>query len=760
MIVTASLLLAACGGGGGGGGSSPSVVPTTTGSASQTSTAKLSTSGSTTVTLPAIATGYSANVTLPSSTPAGNATLTLAATDPSGASLASSARITQAIGGSLSALAYLTIVPAANLTFANLPSMTFVLPAGFSAAGNSLYLAYNPGNTAGGWQTLAGPATVNAGTVVFTPSAATVTLFANTTYAFALFSTSQTLQSANEFSCPSSTSARAFGSTQPAAGADATLRRPFKQKIQFNATGGALTTLAVNYDRSTAASSLSTIQSRESSAGASFVRSFDYPKLNFTQRLVTVPSATAAQAEATLRAQPGVQSVAVAGARRFRTAATAPYVTNDPYFVGFPGSVPSGAFYSTSYHEGNQTPGQWNMWDIGLPYAFAYSTAADNNANIANASALGSSSIKIAIIDTGVDASHPELASKVVSQHCFITENGSTSTGSYAIDEDGHGTDVAGIAAAAGNNGLGFVGAGGNTTIMAYRVFPTPDDSCASGSSADQCGANTADIASAIDDAVANGANIISMSLGGDNCGTGQGYYSNGDSAPDEGAAVANAIAHNVIVVAASGNSGTQGVTAPGCDTGVIAVGATSLADGTPTGTSAYTSSLAGGATSTHLVEYVASYSQYGSPGANLRNASAWGIVAPGGDPADSESSGTPDDLHWIEDIWTSTPFGGQADVNFAGNCQPDLNSSTGSDCRTLIAGTSMATPHVAGVAALILAVTGGSSSPYQSPSAMKQLLCTTADDISDTHQGCGRVNAYTAMATVLHDPSPPTPVP
>ena len=72
-------------------------------------------------------------------------------------------------------------------------------------------------------------------------------------------------------------------------------------------------------------------------------------------------------------------------------------------------------------------------------------------------------------------------------------------------------------------------------------------------------------------------------------------------------------------------------------------------------------------------------------------------------------------------------------------------------NCRTLIAGTSMATPHIAGAAALILSV----NSTYASPSAMFHLLCTTADNISDPHQGCGRLNVYRAMATALGDPTP-----
>jgi len=63
-----------------------------------------------------------------------------------------------------------------------------------------------------------------------------------------------------------------------------------------------------------------------------------------------------------------------------------------------------------------------------------------------------------------------------------------------------------------------------------------------------------------------------------------------------------------------------------------------------------------------------------------------------------------------------------------------------------------MAAPHVAGAAALILSV----NPAYRSSAKMKQLLCSTADDINDSREGCGRLNVYRAMAVALGDPSPP----
>ena len=225
----------------------------------------------------------------------------------------------------------------------------------------------------------------------------------------------------------------------------------------------------MSYNRTIAASNARLIAGREQATGASLVQAFDYPNQNTTMRVVSIPTAKLAATESLLRAQSGVQSIAVTGERRYHAGSTA-VTTNDPYFVGFAGG-------NAQYHEASQIPGQWDMWAIGLPNAYGYSQL-PNGTGIANVNALGSSSVKIAIIDTGEDASHPELNSKIPYQKCFITNAAGTaqSTGNFSTDEDGHGTDVSGIAAATTGNGLGFTGAGGKTVIYGYRVFPTPDD--------------------------------------------------------------------------------------------------------------------------------------------------------------------------------------------------------------------------------------------------------------------------------------------
>ncbi len=510
------------------------------------------------------------------------------------------------------------------------------------------------------------------------------------------------------------------------------------------------TMLAVTYSSATASRGADAIARTESSAGVHLVRTLTFSHIGRVTHLVAVASPSQlASAEAALKRQTGVLSVSPTGFRRRPTSVNAAYWPNDPYFDGFSaaqntaaGNPAPSTFEALPYAESQIVPGQWDMHAIRLEHAFEYSQSGNGSGVTQNVGALGDPAVKVAIIDTGEDPNHPELSSKIKYQRCFITSaDGNTqSTSDFETDPDGHGTDVAGLAAADTNNGLGFTGAGGNVSIYGYRVYPTPADDCANDNNNDnQCGASTVDIASAIEDAVAQHVNVISMSLGGDECTNGK------DDDTTEGNAVADAIAAKVVVVAAAGNSYGPPLEAPGCDTGVIAAGATSLADGLPNG------SGVNAGTSSAPVEYVATYTDYGSPGETLRSASAWGIVAPGGDPVSDTDT---DDLHWIEDIWTTTPYMASSnDTSFQGNCSPDYASSGTVDCRTLIAGTSMATPTVAGVAALILSATGGSTSAYQSPTAMKTLLCQTADDISDPNQGCGRINAYRAMAKALGDP-------
>jgi subtilisin family serine protease len=362
---------------------------------------------------------------------------------------------------------------------------------------------------------------------------------------------------------------------------------------------------------------------------------------------------------------------------------------NDPYYNGFaPANVPP-------LYTATGTPGQWDLHVICAANAWGYGNA--NTTGSTFAGALGGN-VKIAIVDTGADLTHPDLAGRVVYAESVL--NGVVTPGLAGMhDNDGHGTNVAGIAAASGNNGFGFAGVAYAAPLMIFKVFPDPP--CGTGG----CSANGADVGKAITDAVAQGARVISLSLGA--------------SGPDtaEESAVAQAIASGVVVVAASGNESTPTLDFPAADPNVIAVGASSLDD----------------SNTANIVESVASYSNFDSSNPN------WGVVAPGGDPSGNTDG---DDLHWIENIYSSTTGSG----NF---CSTDRAGAAG-DCRILIAGTSQATPHVSGAVALMLSVNG-----LLTPVSVKSVLCATARNISNAKQGCGRLDVYRAMARTVNDPNP-----
>lgn len=155
----------------------------------------------------------------------------------------------------------------------------------------------------------------------------------------------------------------------------------------------------------------------------------------------------------------------------------------------------------------------------------------------------GSSSVIVAVIDTGVDYTHPDLAAAMWVA-TSATFNGSPRPSNYHgwdfADDDGdtypvnyyHGTHVAGTIGAIGNNSIGVPGVAYGVQIMSLKVFSDKGG-----------GASDADIISAINYAVENGAHIINMSLGG--------------SGPEDTVlttAVANAVSAGVLIVVAAGN--------------------------------------------------------------------------------------------------------------------------------------------------------------------------------------------------------------
>ncbi|MGB0134847.1 S8 family peptidase [Dokdonella sp.] len=109
--------------------------------------------------------------------------------------------------------------------------------------------------------------------------------------------------------------------------------------------------------------------------------------------------------------------------------------------------------------------------------------------------------IRIALIDTSVDAAHPDLHGRIVTQRDFVDLP--------TRELDRHATEVAGVIAAVANNGIGIVGVSPGVTIYSYRACWPVD----SGGSAARC--NSFTLAQALAAAIDSDAQIINLSLGG-----------------------------------------------------------------------------------------------------------------------------------------------------------------------------------------------------------------------------------------------------
>ncbi|MBP7216795.1 MAG: S8 family serine peptidase [Candidatus Omnitrophica bacterium] len=303
----------------------------------------------------------------------------------------------------------------------------------------------------------------------------------------------------------------------------------------------------------------------------------------------------------------------------------------------------------------------------------------------------GNSTIVIAIIDTGVKYTHEDLSTKIwrdgqnhpgkdfvniatqdwiAAGYQLVTGEDYTTVDFDPSDKDGHGTHCAGIAGAAASNGRGVAGVCHNCKIMPLRAgFSIIDPEGYPAGSLDEYA-----IAQAIQFAADNGAHVISMSFG------------SSDDMTLVSDAIAYAASKNKVLVAASGNEGSNLTIYPAAYPNVIAVGATDIND------------------------VITTYSSFGS----------WvDIAAPGG------GATTADD--WILSTFIEDPdYPGYPEYQFG-------------------VGTSMACPYVAGVAGLIL-----SENPALSAGGVSSILTSSSDDKGtvgkDNYYGYGRVNVYKAM--------------
>ncbi len=164
----------------------------------------------------------------------------------------------------------------------------------------------------------------------------------------------------------------------------------------------------------------------------------------------------------------------------------------------------------------------------------------------------GTATTSVAIIDTGIDYNHEDLAAKVWINSGEIPNNGIDDDGNGYVDDVqgwdmfsddndpldfmGHGTHVAGLVGAATDNGIGVAGGDWQCRLMTLKVFPDEEPFLAP----------DADILEAIQYAIANGAKAINLSLGG-----GPGSFSDAYTQP-----ITDAFNAGVVVVIAAGNDG------------------------------------------------------------------------------------------------------------------------------------------------------------------------------------------------------------
>ena len=284
---------------------------------------------------------------------------------------------------------------------------------------------------------------------------------------------------------------------------------------------------------------------------------------------------------------------------------------------------------------------------------------------------------RMAIIDTGIDADHPDFAGRIAAITDF--------TGEGPGDENGHGTHCASIAAGSGAASDGkYRGMAPAATIYVAKALRANGQGMMS------------TVMAGVEWAVDQGVHIISLSLGGPGPGDGSDALSEICNA---------AVGEGVTVVVAAGNDGPNGYTigSPGCANDVITIGACSDDD---------------------------RIAPFSSRGPTTDGRVKPDVVLPGVDIVAARAGGTT--LGTIVDEWYVSA-----------------------------SGTSMATPHAAGVCALLL-----QAHPGLTPAQIKARLMGTAIDLGAVPyaQGKGRVDAWNACHTNVEPlPEPPpgaTPLP
>ena len=289
-----------------------------------------------------------------------------------------------------------------------------------------------------------------------------------------------------------------------------------------------------------------------------------------------------------------------------------------------------------------------------LPESPQGKAGADINATGGWDQTKGDSGVIIAVLDTGVELTHPDIKNKIVSPGKDFV-NGDND----ASDDHWHGTHVAGIAAAETNNELGIAGVAWDCAVLPGKIIDASGEG--------DYGALILAIYWAVD----QGAKVINLSLGGE------------ERDDDLLAALKDAYERNVIIVAAAGNEGGPVLYPAAYDRYCLAVAAT---------------------------DYNDNRADFSNMGPEID------VAAPG------------IDVLSLYPTW-DTPAG------FAPYAYAN--------------GTSMATPHVAGLAALLKSL-----KPWLTAGEVMNIIRYSADDVNadgfpgrDDQIGFGRINAERALA-------------
>ncbi|MBD3402032.1 S8 family serine peptidase [candidate division GN15 bacterium] len=376
-------------------------------------------------------------------------------------------------------------------------------------------------------------------------------------------------------------------------------------------------------------------------------------------------------------------------------------------------AVPDGYVYFLDTPDDPLYPHQWSLHNNGQPHYHVERLPGANNDTLALVSGTPDGDIDahevfttppdqtvttiVAILDSGLDLDHPDLAPHLWHNEGEIPDNGLDDDNNGYVDDYvgydiagdvlaippegdndpddtfGHGTHCAGIVGAVTGNGAGVAGAAPDVRVMALKISPVMTYSV---------------VAGAMVYAVDNGADVISMSFGG---------LSPTDLMLD---VFGYAAANNVVLIASSGNDSDYEIQYPACFAEVMAVGATNDLD---------------------QVTYFSTYNEFIS------------VCAPGQSVLSLRAGGT--------DMYDG-----------GANPEPDVHIID--DHYYLASGTSMAGPHAAAVAAAIRAV-----SPGLTRARVREIIETTADDLVDPYgvgddypgwdqySGWGRINIAAALA-------------